>query len=75
MKMKFIAYNPNFGKKIRLVEHTHQEREDFSKLYYTDEHGNFVLDFATKLIFDPNKYESNMMVEIEKQPYYLIGEY
>lgn len=66
MKMKFIAYNPNFRKKIRLIEHTGQEENTNSlKVYYTDEHGNFVLDFATKLIFDPNKYESNMVVEIE----------
>ncbi|MDB0116181.1 hypothetical protein CTZ05_05490 [Acinetobacter baumannii] len=75
MNMKFIAYNPNFRKKIKLVEHIHQESKGSSKIYYTDEHGNFVLDFATKLIFDPNKYESNIVVEIEKQPYYLIGEY
>lgn len=74
--MKFIAYNPNFRKKIRLNEHTQQvEGTNSSMIYYTDGHGNLVLDFATKRLFDPNKYESNMMVEIEKQPYYLIGEY
>ncbi|MCU4501870.1 hypothetical protein KTI78_01655 [Acinetobacter sp. WU_MDCI_Abxe161] len=73
MKMKFIAYDPNTGQKIKLIEYRFNERGKATK-YYSDEHGNFVYNPLDKQLFERDCYASVMKVIIAKRDYYLIGE-
>ncbi|EXS25350.1 hypothetical protein J658_0097 [Acinetobacter baumannii 573719] len=75
MKMKFIAYDPNSGQKIKLIQYRINERGQETKYYFSDEYGNFVYNTLDKQLFERDCYTSVMKVIIAKRDYYLIGEY
>lgn len=75
MRMKFIAYDPETGKKVKLIEHLHNDEVYGRKIYYSDEKHNFVYLSEGKLLFDHSQYSTVMEVLINKKCYYLIGEY
>ncbi|XZT15428.1 hypothetical protein ACT4Z3_09730 [Acinetobacter baumannii] len=72
--MKFIAYNPATGKKIALRELKYDDGIHGLKVFYSDSDGNLVHNQVLKKLFEAEQYPTSMQVEIDKQPYYLIGE-
>lgn len=74
MKMKFIAYNPRTGEKVKLIPHIRYTGPDKTKTYYSDGKNNYVFNPALEKAFELNQYVSIMEVEIAKKRYYLIGE-
>ncbi|MBO1282550.1 hypothetical protein [Acinetobacter nosocomialis] len=75
MRMKFTAYNPNTGEKIKLIEYRLKDRVYGTKYYFGDDYGNFVYNPKNKQLFEIAHYNSVMEVIIAKKTYYLIGEY
>ena len=75
MRMKFIAYDPKTGQKVKLIEHLHNDEVYGRKIYYSDDKHNFVYMIEGKQLFDHNQYSTVMEVLINKQRFYLIGEY
>ncbi|CAI3121959.1 hypothetical protein VXS12_00020 [Acinetobacter baumannii] len=75
MRMTFIAYDPESGKKIKLKEHVLKNGHHDTRVYYSDEKDNFVYNPLLKQYFEIKHYTSIMKVEIAKKLYYLIGEY
>ena len=75
MRMKFIAYDPNSGEKLSLKEHIHHMDKYTTYVFFSDEKDNMVFNPQKKHIFEISQYTSNMMVEISRKLYYLIGEY
>lgn len=75
MRMKFIAYNPLTGEKIKLTEYRINERRLGTRYHYSDDYGNFVYNQFDKQLFELGHYKSVMRVIIAKKDYYLIGEY
>ncbi|VCZ58493.1 hypothetical protein BANRA_02930 [Acinetobacter baumannii] len=73
MRMKFIAYDPNSGEKLSLKEHIHHM--DKYTTYVLVMKRQYGFQSTEKQIFEISQYTSNMMVEISRKLYYLIGEY
>jgi S-adenosylmethionine hydrolase len=73
--MKFIAYNPKTGEKLKLTECRINDRTQGTKYYFNDGYGNFVYSLKDKQLFELGHYRSVMEVMIAKKDYYLIGEY
>lgn len=73
MRMKFIAYDPNSGEKLSLKEHIHH-MDKYTTYVFSDEK-TIWFSIHRKQIFEISQYTSNMMVEISRKLYYLIGEY
>lgn len=74
MRMKFIAYDPDSGQKIKLIEHSYNDGVNGTKFYYCDERENFAYDLFENQLFELSHYEAVMRIRIAKQIYYLIGE-
>jgi len=74
MSMKFIAYNPATGEKIKLRELKYNDGLHGPKVFYSDNAGNLVYNQILKKLFEAEQYPNSMEVEIDKKPYYLIGE-
>lgn len=75
MRIKFIAYDPVTGEKIKLKAHVRKDEVHGTKVYYCDENGNFACNRALKGLFEAEHYPDMMEVEINNKVYYLIGEY
>lgn len=73
--MSFTAYDPESGKKIKLIEHTHNDAIYGKKYFYCDEKETFAYNPQLKQLFELSHYREIMKVEIAKKLYYLIGEY
>ncbi|HAV5501257.1 TPA: hypothetical protein JI107_18130 [Acinetobacter baumannii] len=74
MRMKFIAYDPDTRQKLKLIEHSYNDRVTGTKFYYSDERNNFVYNLFEKELFELGHYNSTMRVMIANKVYYLIGE-
>ena len=77
MQMRFIAYDPKTREKIMLKKHSFCKDEGrcFCCLYYSDEAGNVVYNYETKMRFERNHYRTGLLVWIADRTYYLIGDY
>ncbi len=75
MRMKFIAYDPNSGEKLSLKEHIHHMDKYTTYVFLVMKKTIWFSIHRKKQIFEISQYTSNMMVEISRKLYYLIGEY
>ena len=74
MRMKFIAYDPNSGEKLSLKEHIHH-MDKYTTYIFLVMKMTIWCSILRKASFEITQYTSNMMVEISRKLYYLIGEY
>jgi len=75
MKIKFIAYNPDTRTILRLKEHSTYNQCGQNTTYLSDSCNNFVFNPKLNKLFESKDYESNMIIEINNESFYLISEY